>query len=646
MSRAPASDAAAEDRVARFVAAHERKELLRFLTCGSVDDGKSTLIGRLLYECAAIHDDQLRALRRDSRNRPIGDAQFDPSLLTDGLKAEREQGITIDVAYRYFSTPRRKFIIADTPGHQQYTRNMATGASNCDLAVVLVDAQKGVVTQTRRHSFIASLLGIRHLVVAVNKMDLVGWSEDRFEEIRETYVELIAKLGVDDIRFVPMSALKGDNVTSSSAASPWYTGGTLLHHLETAPIVSRSNLIDFRFPIQRVIRLAGNYRGYAGTVAAGILRTGEELVALPSGKRAAVKALRIFDGEVAEARSGEAVVVELTEEIDLSRGDMLIRAGNAPKVLHELDAMIVWMDEAPLDLNREYTVKHTTQSVPARFLSVRYSIDVGTLHHAPAERLGLNDIGRCELQTARPLFVDPYRGNRATGSFIVVDRVSNATVAAGMVLDRRALAEGGIAPNGARSSNTAWHRGSVTTEETEARLGQRGAVVWLTGLSGAGKSTIARALERGLFDEGRLVVVLDGDNVRHGLCGDLGFSQKDRQENIRRVAHVAELFRRAGMIVIVAFISPYRVDRDRARSLVPAGRFFEIHVATDVKTCESRDPKGLYAKARRGEIPDFTGISAPYEPPSAPELVVDTVDGSVEQSADCVSMLLRARGII
>ena len=619
-----------EQDIEAYLRQHEEKDLLRFLTCGSVDDGKSTLIGRLLYDTKMIYEDQLAAVMKDSLVHGTTGTGFDPALLTDGLKAEREQGITIDVAYRYFSTSKRKFIIADTPGHEQYTRNMATGASNCDLAVVLIDARNGVTVQTKRHSFIVSLLGLRHVVVAVNKMDLVDWSQEVFERIRQEYSDAAARLEFSDLHFIPMSALQGDNVAWSSPQAPWYKGPALLHHLENVTISTDRNLIDLRFPVQYVIRPNLDFRGFAGTVASGVIRVGDEVMALPSKRLSRVTGVVSFDGPLERAFPPMAVTVTLADEIDLSRGDMLVHANNVPRVSTELEAMLVWLSESPGSERTTYLVKHTTNTLPGSLSEIRYRVDVNSMRKmdtgAPGESpaLRLNDIARVRLTLHRALAFDPYQRNHQTGAFILIDRLTNATVAAGMILDRavergrRAEAEQPV------SQHIRPEASLVSAAQRQALLRQRGGTVWLTGLSGSGKSTVAHELERQLMDAGHLCYVLDGDNIRHGLNRDLGFSAADRTENIRRLAEVARLFNDAGVIVITAFISPYHEDRAQAQAIIGAERFFEVYVETALAVCEARDPKGLYRKARAGEIAQFTGISAPYEPPESPALRLDT----------------------
>ncbi len=627
-----------EADVVAYLQRHGRKEMLRFLTAGSVDDGKSTLIGRLLFDSKLIYEDQLAAVVADSAVHGTSGEAFDPALLTDGLKAEREQGITIDVAYRYFSTERRHFIIADTPGHEQYTRNMATGASTCDLAIILVDARHGVVAQTRRHSFIASLLGIRQLVVAVNKMDLVGYDQEVFERIRHDYEGFAARLEDVQLHFIPLSALKGDNVVEPSARMPWYGGGPLLYYLETVPVATQRNLIDLRFPVQLVLRPHQDYRGYAGTIASGVLRPGDEVVALPSGRRTRVKAVGAFEGELAEAFAPMAVTVQLEDDVDLSRGDMLTHVRNRPQVTRTFEAVAVWMHETAMQPGRTYLLKAAGGEGPAVIDAVRYRFDIHTMHRVPADRLELNEIGRVAVSTHRPLCIDPYRRNKATGAMVLIDRDTNATVAALMVLAHDTTGPAGVeATARPRSAHVRTEHSRVSREERERLLGQRAVTIWLTGLSGAGKSTVAQGLERRLFDRGVACTILDGDNVRQGLNRDLGFSAPERTENIRRVAEVAALFNDAGLTVITSFISPFREDRDRAREIIGAGRFVEVYLDAPLDTCETRDPKGLYRKARAGEIGQFTGIDAPYEPPEAPALTLHTADADAEA---CVAALL------
>jgi bifunctional enzyme CysN/CysC len=637
--------------IAKYLKRHESKDLLRFLTCGSVDDGKSTLIGRLLYDSHMIYEDQLESITRDSKIYGTTDDGFDPALLTDGLKAEREQGITIDVAYRYFSTDRRKFIIADCPGHEQYTRNMATGASTCNLAVILIDARLGVIAQTRRHSFICSLLGIRHVVVAVNKMDLVDWSEQRYEEIMRDYNAFVARLNFSDIHFIPMSALRGDNVVEHSDHLSWYDGPTFLHHLETVNISTDRNLIDMRLPVQYVLRPHRDFRGFSGTLASGVLRVGDEIASLPSRKESRVRAIYGPDGEVAEAFSPMAVTVTLADEIDVSRGDMLVPVKNLPHVGNEFEAMVVWMHEDAAQAGKSYVIKHSCSVTPGVLSDIRYKIDVNTMQREKGdgngqaiERLALNEIGRCHLTLHRPISFDAYERNRATGSFIIVDRLTHVTVGAGMIVDR--IVSRPRHKRAPVSRNIVRSDSLVSSAERFALLGQKGATVWLTGLSASGKSTIARELEKALIGQGHVCYILDGDNVRHGLNRDLGFSMEDRRENIRRIAEVASLMNEAGVIVITSFISPYRLDRQSAREVIGDEAFVEVFVDTPLEVCEARDPKGLYKKARAGEIRQFTGISDAYEPPESPEIVLKTEERQPAESAQQVLDELKKQGIV
>ncbi len=631
-----------------YLAVQERKELLRFLTCGSVDDGKSTLIGRLLHDSKRIYEDQLASIRRESERRGSAGGELDLSLLVDGLQAEREQGITIDVAYRYFSTEKRKFIIADTPGHEQYTRNMATGASNCELAVILIDARLGVLPQTRRHSFIVALLGIRHVAVAVNKMDLVGFDEAVYERIRRDYLDFVARLELSDVRCFPLSALHGDNLVDRSERMPWYQGGTLLDHLETVAVSADRNLIDLRFPVQLVIRPDLHFRGVAGTVASGILRPGDPVIALPSGSRSRVREIRSFDGKLEEAFPPLAVAVTLEDEIDVSRGDLLVHPGNQPQVGRELEAMLVWMSEEPLEPGRPYLVKHTAQLVGARVAELRYRVDVNTLHREPAARLALNEVGRVRVLLDRSIGFDPYGANRTTGAFIMIDRLSNNTVGAGMIVDRRAgpatpasLWE--AEPQSALLQETG---GRVTRAEREERLGLRAATLLLTGLTGAGKTTLAHALERRLFDAGRTATVIDGQSMRLGLSRDLGFSAAERSENLRRATEVARFVNESGAFAICAFVAPSREVRERARERIGAERFVEIEVTASEPTRRARDARDMYGRAERGELEAFPGVSAPYESPVAPDLRLDTEADDVERCVDRIVQTLERRGLL
>jgi bifunctional enzyme CysN/CysC len=629
-----------------YLAQHERKELLRFITCGSVDDGKSTLIGRLFYESKMIYEDQLAAIKKDSTRYGTTGEEVDLALFTDGLEDERQQGITIDVAYRYFSTDKRKFIIADTPGHEQYTRNMATGASTADLAIILVDARHGVLPQTKRHSFIVSLLGIRHIVVAINKMDIVDYDQAVFERIKADYVDFAGRLELPDVHFMPISALKGDNVVSASPNTPWYTGSPLMPLLETVYIGSDRNLEDFRFPVQLVLRPNLNFRGFAGTVASGIIRTGDEVISLPSRRRSRVKSIVTFDGELEEAFAAQSVTLTLEDEIDSSRGDMLVRPGNVPKVDHRFEASLVWMSEEPLVPGRQYLFKQTSKLTPGAVSSLRYRIDVNTLHRQPAPTLGLNEIGRCAVTLTSPIAFDAYRRNRATGAFIMIDRVTNATVGAGMILDREPDEAAGDHWGEAAEPHLHGQVSAVTPEEREARFGQKPVTLLLTGLTGSGKSTLARALERRLFDLGRAVVVLDGQNMRLGISKDLGFTAGERSENLRRSVEVAKLFNDAGIICIGAFVAPDEAVRRKAAERVGADRFLVVHLSAPLAVCRQRDTDGHYRLADAGELANFPGISAPYEPPANADLVIPTHEWPVARCVDALVQLLESRGVI
>lgn len=619
------------------------KSVLRVVTTGSVDDGKSTLIGRLLFETQAIFEDQFEATRKVSEKRGL--AEPDLALLLDGLSAEREQGITIDVAHRYFETATRKFILADCPGHVQYTRNMVTGASTADCAILLVDARNGLQTQSRRHGFLVSLLRVPHLVVAVNKMDLAGYDEQVFERIQEDYRAFAEKLEIRDLSFVPVSALKGDNLTAASPRTPWYEGPTVLQCLERVQAVPERNLIDFRFPVQLVLRPHQDFRGYSGRVASGTIRPGEEIVVLPSGRATRIREVLGPDGPLQEGFEGQSVVLTLEEELDVSRGDMLARRHNLPSAGHRVEATLCWMDEAPLDLDAPLLLKHTTRTVRAQVAKLHHAIDVDTLHRREATTLALNDIGRVEILTANPLFFDPYAANRATGSFILIDPRSNRTVGAGMIRGA-AVDLQSLSAQPPRATNLQSLGAARSPEARELRNGHKAAALWFTGLSGAGKSTLAKALERRLLERGCQTMLLDGDHLRHGLCSDLGFSRTERSENIRRAGEVAKLFFDTGHLVLCTFISPFESDRARVRSLFPEDRFLEIHVAADLDTCSRRDPHGLYDRARRGEIPDFTGISSPYEAPVAPEITVDTERKRPDDLVDDLLTALRQRGLI
>lgn len=619
----PATDPSAA--IAAYLRQHEHKSLLRFITCGSVDDGKSTLIGRLLHDCQQLFDDQLAALEKDSRKHGTQGDAIDFALLVDGLSAEREQGITIDVAYRYFSTERRKFIVADCPGHEQYTRNMATGASTADLAVVLIDARKGLLTQTRRHSYIVALLGVRQVVLAVNKMDLVGYQQSVFEAIARDYQQLADHLGIPQVSCVPLSARDGDNVMSSSPAMPWYQGPSLLQLLEDAPSAGASADLGFRMPVQWVNRPDSQFRGYAGTLVAGSVTPGMDIVALPSGARSRVARIVSANGDLPRADSGQAITLTLTDEIDISRGDVLADARRPSEIADQFAAHLLWMDNAPLLPGRQYWLKHASRTVGAQVSEIKRKVDVNTQDHLPAKRLELNEVGFCNLSLQAPLAFEPYAQNRELGAFILIDRQTNATVGCGTL--SFALR---------RAANIHWQALSIDQRARAAIKGQTPRCVWFTGLSGSGKSTIANLVDRRLHAKGYHTYLLDGDNVRHGLNKDLGFTPEDRVENIRRVAEVARLMTDAGLVVLVSFISPYRSERELARSLFAPGEFIEVFVDTPLEVCEQRDTKGLYARARAGKIPNFTGIDAPYEAPQAAELTLQTAIASPEAMADNV----------
>jgi bifunctional enzyme CysN/CysC len=629
---APASDLIAGD-IEQYLHQHERKSLLRFITCGSVDDGKSTLIGRLLYESKMLFDDQMAAVEAESRKWGTQGENIDFALLVDGLAAEREQGITIDVAYRFFSTERRKFIVADTPGHEQYTRNMVTGASTADVAVILVDARKGLLTQTRRHSYLVSLIGIRKIILAVNKMDLVEYSEAVFREIETQYRAYAGSIGLEDIAAIPLSALCGENMVAVSERMPWYSGPDLMMLLETIDLdESCLQNLPLRLPVQWVNRPNLDFRGFCGSLASGLIRTGERIRAQPSGRESRVARLIGTHGDMPMAVAGQSITVTLEDEIDLSRGDIISSAVAPAEIADQFQATIVWMDDEAMLPGRSYHLKLGTRTVSATLAEPKYKINVNTLEHLAAKRLGLNEIGVCNLMLDRAVPFDSYGENRTTGGFILIDRVSNNTVGAGML--HFALR---------RSHNIHLQPVDVTKEARALRLGQRPVVLWFTGLSGAGKSTIANLVEKKLHAMGRHCYLLDGDNLRHGLNKDLGFTDADRVENIRRVAELARLLVDAGLIVLTAFISPFRAERDMARSLVGDGEFIEIFVDTPLSVAEGRDVKGLYRKARRGELANFTGIDSPYEPPESPELIVNTVACSADEAADqVIAMLQRA----
>ena len=618
------TDALIAEDIDAYLRAHQYKSLLRFITCGSVDDGKSTLIGRLLYDSKMIFEDQLAALENDSKRHGTQGEEIDFALLVDGLAAEREQGITIDVAYRFFTTGKRKFIVADTPGHEQYTRNMVTGASTADLAVILIDARKGMLQQTRRHSWLAHLIGIRHVVLAVNKMDLVGYDQATFDSIVADYRAFAEAIGMTDFTAIPLSGFKGDNITAApSANTPWYSGPALIAHLEAvdvdhAPVQAQ----PFRMPVQWVNRPNLDFRGFAGLIASGTVRLGDAVRIVPSGKTSTVKAIMTFDGELEEAVAGQSVTISLADEVDCSRGDVIAAAGDPPQASDQFSATFVWMDEEALKPGRGYWLKLGTQSVTAIMQPPKYEINVNSREHLAAKTLGLNSIGVAEFSTDRPITFEPYNVNRQLGGFILIDKYTNATVAAGMI--QFSLR---------RADNVHWQPTAITRDNHAAMKNQNPRVLWFTGLSGSGKSTIANEVEKQLFVMNRHTFLLDGDNIRHGLNRDLGFTEADRIENIRRVGEVAKLMADAGLIVLTAFISPFRAERQMVREMLPEGEFIEIFVDTPLEVAEGRDVKGLYKKARSGQLKNFTGIDSPYEPPESPEIRVNTVDMTPEQAA-------------
>jgi bifunctional enzyme CysN/CysC len=624
------------ENLGAYVHADGNAGLLRFVTCGSVDDGKSTLIGRLLYEAGLLFDDQRERLESDSRRVGTQGGDLDFALLLDGLAAEREQGITIDVAYRYFQTKQRKFIVADCPGHEQYTRNMVTGASNADCAVLLMDARKGVLTQTRRHTYIVSLLGVRHVAMAINKLDLVGFSRDRFAGLESECQDLAAQLGLTDVTCIPVAALHGDNVVARSGRTPWYEGPTLLEYLETVELdEDRLQRSPFRLPVQWVSRPDASFRGFAGMISGGTVAPGERIVALPSRRESTVERVVTQDGDLERGVAGQSVTLTLEDEIDISRGEVIASAHEPPGVADQFEATIVWMAGDPMLRGRNYLMRVGTSLVGATIAPLKYKLDVGSLKHIAAEKLDLNEIGVCELELDRPIPYDPYRENRDMGGFVLIDRITSHTVGAGMLnFELR------------RSDNVQWQALDIDKAAHVRLKGHRPCVLWMTGLSGAGKSTIANLLERKLHLLGCHTYLLDGDNVRHGLNKDLGFTDADRVENIRRVAEVAKLMVDAGLIVITSFISPFRSERRMARGLLEEGEFIEVFVDAPLRVAEARDPKHLYAKARRGEIRNFTGIDSPYEQPEAPEIHVDTTSTSAEQAAEGLVAELRRRRIL
>jgi bifunctional enzyme CysN/CysC len=623
------------DSLKRYLARHEEKTLLRFLTCGSVDDGKSTLIGRLLFDSKLIFEDHLAALTKDSRKHGTTGEDIDLALLVDGLEAERQQGITIDVAYRYFATDKRKFIVADTPGHEQYTRNMATGASNSELAVILIDARKGVLTQTRRHAYIVAALGIRNVILAVNKIDLVDFSQGTFDRIAAEFREFAARLSFANVVAIPISARDGDNVIALSDRTPWYEGPTLLDYLETVEVESELASKPFRMPVQWVNRPNLDFRGFSGTIVSGMARPGDAIVVARSGRSSRITRIVTSDGDLDQAVAGQAVTVVLADEIDVSRGDMLVAPDQRPEVADQFAAHILWMADEEMLPHRQYLIKAGSQSSPGQITALKHKVDVNTLEHIATRTLKLNEIGYCNLSTSEALAFDAYRENRDTGGFIIIDRFSNATVGAGMI-------EFGLR----RATNVHWQALDVNAQARARLKGQEPCVLWFTGLSGSGKSTIANLVEKRLFGEGRHTYLLDGDNVRHGLNQDLGFTDADRVENIRRVAEAAKLFVDAGLITLVSFISPFRSERRIARDLLRLGQFVEIFVDAPIEVCMARDPKGLYKRAAAGQIKNFTGIDSPYERPENPELTLSTATLAPEDAAERIVAYLKAEGII
>jgi len=623
------SDLIASD-IEAYLDAHQNKSLLRFITCGSVDDGKSTLIGRLLYDSKMVFEDQLAQLEADSRRVGTQGGEIDFALLVDGLAAEREQGITIDVAYRFFSTETRKFIVADTPGHEQYTRNMVTGASTADAAVILIDARKGVLTQTRRHSYLVSLLGIRHVVLAVNKMDLIGWDEAAFDAIVADYRAFAERIGLTDVTAIPISGLKGDNIAARSQAAPWHAGPTLMEWLEAVEVGDDTRAQPFRMPVQWVNRPNLDFRGFAGLIAAGTVRPGDRVKALPSGRESKVARIVVMPGpsnrgDLDQAVVGQSVTLTLTDEIDISRGDVLVAADSPPEVADQFETTIVWMDDEPMPPGRSWLMKIGARTVSAQVTDIKHKVNVNTLEKLAARRLELNEIAVCNISLDRPIPFEPYTDNRDLGGFILIDKITNRTVGAGLITHHLR-----------RADNIHWQATDVDKAARAALKGQRGRVVWLTGLSGAGKSTIANLVEKKLHSLGRHTYLLDGDNVRHGLNRDLGFTGEDRVENIRRVAEVAKLMADAGLIVITAFISPFRAERRMARELMDRGEFIEVFIDTPLSVAEQRDVKGLYQKARAGELKNFTGIDSPYETPEAPDLRIDTTAVTAVEATEAI----------
>ncbi|MCB5426052.1 sulfate adenylyltransferase subunit CysN [Altererythrobacter sp. CC-YST694] len=622
------TDALIAENIDAYLELHQNKSMLRFITCGSVDDGKSTLIGRLLYDSKMIFEDQLAALEADSKRVGTQGGDIDFALLVDGLAAEREQGITIDVAYRFFATEKRKFIVADTPGHEQYTRNMVTGASTADLAVILIDARKGVLTQTKRHSYLAHLIGIRHLVLAVNKMDLVGYDRAVFDSIVEDYAAFAREIGIEEFTPIPISGFKGDNITvAPSDNTPWYAGPSLIHHLETVEIADTvAQAQSFRMPVQWVNRPNLDFRGFSGLISSGEISPGKEVRIVPSGKTSRIKSIVTLNGDLDVAVAGQSITLTLEDEVDCSRGDVISIADNPPQVADQFEATVVWMSDEAMIPGRGYWLKLATQTVTATVAEPKYEINVNTMEHLAAKTLRLNSIGVAEVTTDRPLTFEPYSDSRTLGGFILIDKITNATVAAGMIhFSLR------------RAQNVHWQALEVGREQHAALKGQRPAVLWFTGLSGSGKSTIANLVEKKLHALGKHSFLLDGDNIRHGLNKDLGFTEADRIENIRRVGEVAKLMADAGLIVLTAFISPFRAEREMVRSMLPEGEFVEIFVDTPLSVAEQRDVKGLYRKARSGELKNFTGIDSPYEAPEKPEIRIDTTTTSPEAAADLIA---------
>ncbi|MEO0550358.1 MAG: sulfate adenylyltransferase subunit CysN [Pseudomonadota bacterium] len=629
------SDLIAED-ISAYLEAHENKSLLRFITCGSVDDGKSTLIGRLLYDSKMIFEDQLDALESDSKKHGTQGDKIDFALLVDGLAAEREQGITIDVAYRFFSTDKRKFIVADTPGHEQYTRNMATGASTADLAILMIDARKGILTQTRRHSFIASSLGIRKLVLAINKMDLVEYDEAIYNNIEQDFLEFAQELNAGiEIQAIPVSALAGDNIATNSANTPWYDGPSLIEYLETVPVGDERRAASFRMPVQWVNRPNLDFRGFSGQIASGTIKAGDRIKTLPSAKETTVERVVVHGGDLKEGVAGQSVTLTFADEVDTSRGDLICAANDPAEVADQFQARILWMSDDAMLPGRRYIVKMGSKSVTGLVSSLKYQIDVNTLQDKPGKTLALNEVGVCTLGLDQAIAFDPYDTNRETGGFILIDRMTNNTVGLGLI--DFALR---------RAGNIHWQALDVDRKALSDQKDQKPAVLWFTGLSGSGKSTIANALQKKLYSMGKHTFVLDGDNVRHGLNRDLGFTDEDRVENIRRVSNVAKLMSDAGLITLVSFISPFRSERQMARNMMSDGEFVEIHVDTPLNVAEERDVKGLYKRARAGEIKNFTGIDSPYEAPNQPEITIDTVDATAEEAADQIVKWMQDKGFL